>query len=54
MMAPRRYTCLTCKGAGTVEAFGAVGGRFYNYGDRAPCPECSGIGSVEKWRQPNA
>jgi len=47
--AERVYTCASCVGVGTVTAYGAHGGRFYNLGDRAVCSECTGSGVTDVW-----
>lgn len=47
--AQRGYTCRQCNGSGTVPAYGAHRGRFYQLGERTTCAECAGSGSVEEW-----
>jgi hypothetical protein len=47
--APRAYTCPTCVGAGSIEATGAHGGRFYQIGERSACPACQGSGVTDAW-----
>jgi hypothetical protein len=39
----RARICATCAGTGSVEAYGAHGGRFYHFGERVACPDCAGV-----------
>jgi hypothetical protein len=47
----RTWTCPTCKGCGSVEAYGAHAGHFTRFGDRADCGTCSGSGRVHVYPQ---
>lgn len=47
----RTWTCPTCKGRGSVEAYGAGGGHFHQFGDRVECDTCDSSGRVHAFPQ---